>query len=488
MTTAESSSESSGLPRLVTVIGESEDINPEDSADNILVTVNSVGRIFSDLRAGTNLLTTKPLQAQKKLSSDGMKPYSSGFSISIDQSSNFPHSENRIIRPYMNGRDLTQENRKINIIDCFNLSESDLQSNFPTIYQWLLERVYPDRFVERDNRIKGNWWLFERNRPDLRMALDKLSRYIVTVKTAKHRVFSFLDSSVLPDQQLVVIASNDGFHLAVLSSEIHVTWALAAGGTLEDRPRYNNSVCFDRFPFPDPSDSQKQKIRELGERLDSHRKRVQAAHPEVTITAMYNLLEKLRKGEPLDDKDKAFNQKALVSTLKQIHDELDTAVFEAYGWQDLGNGEVRSENVEEMILERLVKLNAERAQEEKDGLIRWLRPEYQAPETIQETQTTLDILAETIAPIVPATQQPLPKAFKDQLAAIRDLLRTQGGEWTVDAIVAQFKNATRSKDKIQEALEALETLETLGIVTQHPEDDGQITWYFTELQTLRPID
>ncbi len=50
---------------------------------------------------------------------------------------------------------------------------------------------------------------------------------------------------------------------------------------------------------------------------------------------MYNLLEKLRKAELLDEKDKAFNQKALVSTLKQIHDELDVAVFEAYGWSDL---------------------------------------------------------------------------------------------------------------------------------------------------------
>jgi len=223
--------------------------------------------------------------------------------------------------------------------------------------------------------------------------------------------------------------------LGVLSSKIHVTWALATGGRLGvgNDPRYNKTVCFDPFPFPDPTDTQKQKIRELGDRLDSHRKRVQSAHLEVTITAMYNLLEKLRNGETLDDKDKAFNQKALVSTLKQIHDELDLTVFGAYGWEDLGNTEVRSENVEEMILERLVKLNADRAEEEENGLIRWLRPEYQAPETIQTTQTTLDIPAETITPIVLA-QQELPKAFKDQLAAIRDLLRTQGGEWTVDTI------------------------------------------------------
>lgn len=103
-------------------------------------------------------------------------------------------------------------------------------------------------------------------------------------------------------------------------------------------------------------------------RLDAHRKRVQAQHPEVTITRMYNLLEKLRKGEAFSESDRTYNDKALVSTLKQIHDELDIAVFEAYGWQPTLS--------DEEILERLVKLNGDRAEEERNGLIRWLRPEY----------------------------------------------------------------------------------------------------------------
>jgi hypothetical protein len=213
---------------------------------------------------------------------------------------------------------------------------------------------------------------------------------------------------------------------------------------------------------------------------------------------------KLRKGDPLDDKDKAFNQKALVSTLKQIHDELDVAVFEAYGWEDLigrsplaplqkgGTGDGSevpllkgdlggslSQSVDDQILDRLVKLNAQRAEEERNGHIRWLRPEYQAPDQIKSTQTTLEGITpiETSIP-TPASQHKWPKDFKDQLAAIRDLLRTQGGEWSVEAIAAQFKNASRSKPKIQAALEALETL---GLVTQHNETT-QTTWYFTELQ------
>ncbi|NJN88195.1 MAG: hypothetical protein HC881_20235 [Leptolyngbyaceae cyanobacterium SL_7_1] len=181
---------------------------------------------------------------------------------------------------------------------------------------------------------------------------------------------------------LIAIALEDAYFLGVLSSKVHVTWALTAGGRLGvgNDPRYNKTRCFDPFPFPVPTPDRQQKIRDLGERLDSHRKRIQAQHPDVTITAMYNLLEKIRAGEPLTDKDREFNNKALVSTLKQIHDELDAAVFEAYGWDDLKDegGKVKDE-MNEIILERLVALNAERAEEERNGLVRWLRPDYQHP-------------------------------------------------------------------------------------------------------------
>ena len=167
---------------------------------------------------------------------------------------------------------------------------------------------------------------------------------------------------------LVVIALDDAFYLGVLSSRIHVTYALAAGGTLEDRPRYNKSRCFDPFPFPICGEAEKKTVRKLAEELDAHRKRVQAQHG-LTLTGLYNVLEKIRAGEKLTDKEKLIHDKGLVSVLKQLHDDLDAAVFAAYGWPaTLTDAE---------ILERLVALNAERAAEEKRGVIHWLRPEYQ---------------------------------------------------------------------------------------------------------------
>jgi hypothetical protein len=91
-----------------------------------------------------------------------------------------------------------------------------------------------------------------------------------------------------------------------------------------------------QFPFPALEEGAlKQRIRLLGERLDSHRKRQQEQHPGLTLTGMYNVLEKLRRGEPLTAKEKQIHDQGLVTVLCQIHDELDDAVLEAYGWSDL---------------------------------------------------------------------------------------------------------------------------------------------------------
>ena len=134
------------------------------------------------------------------------------------------------------------------------------------------------------------------------------------------------------DGSLFAFALDDWYYAGVLSSSAHCKWALSAGGKLGPTPRYNAYRCFETFPFPAANDSQKQKIRELGEALDAHRKKQQAAHPGLTITGMYNVLEKLRTGEELTAKEKKIHDDGLVSVLKKIHDDLDAAVFDAFGW------------------------------------------------------------------------------------------------------------------------------------------------------------
>jgi hypothetical protein len=144
----------------------------------------------------------------------------------------------------------------------------------------------------------------------------------------------------------------------------------------------------------------KQRIRDLGERLDAHRKRQIELHPGLTLTGLYNVLEKLRTGEPLTAKDKTIHDQGLVTLLKQLHDDLDDAVLEAYGWGDLAvetqDGKTQDSRKEE-LLTRLVALNHARAAEEKSGHIRWLRPDYQNKNGDHRPpqQTTLDVDTDT---------------------------------------------------------------------------------------------
>jgi hypothetical protein len=160
-----------------------------------------------------------------------------------------------------------------------------------------------------------------------------LSRYISTVETSKHRFFVFLDAAILPDNMLVNIALDDAYFLGVLSSRIHVAWALGAGGTLEDRPRYNKTRCFEPFPFPETTESQRQQIRKFGGALEAHRNNRQLIHSQLKLTDMYNVLEELRAANELDDEDRIIHEQGLVSVLRDIHDELDRAAIDAYGWQ-----------------------------------------------------------------------------------------------------------------------------------------------------------
>jgi hypothetical protein len=297
--------------------------------------------------------------------------------------------------------------------------------------------------------------------------LAGLPRYISTVETAKHRVFVFLDRSVLPDNMLVNIAVDDAWILGALSSRVHVLWALAAGGRLGvgNDPRYNKTRCFETFPFPDPPESLKSEIRTLGEDLDAHRKQRQALHPTLTMTGMYNVLERLRRDEPLDPKERIIHEQGLVSILRQIHDALDTAVLAAYGWSDLTEplinsppGSEQAAALEETILQRLVALNAERAAEERRGLIRWLRHDFQNPGHASGDTGTVPTETDTevTQTLVAGPKRDWPRTLPDQFLALRAALAARPGPVTAPELAQGFTRAPRAK--VSELLEILVTL------------------------------
>jgi len=240
--------------------------------------------------------------------------------------------------------------------------------------------------------------------------------------------------------------------LGVLSSTIHHLWALSAGGRLEDRPRYNKSRCFDPFPFPDPGAEHRDRITALAERLDQHRKEAIARDEAVTMTGMYNVVEKLRSAEALSPKERKIHEIAACGVLRELHDELDALVASAYGW---------SWPMErEEILERLVALHDERVEEEKRGHIRWLRPEYQIPRVAPQGTPTALPLDEDDTPDAgsgEAARLPWPTTAVEQLQAIAALAAR--GSATLEAVLAAFEGADRKL-----VARHLETLVMLGEV------------------------
>ena len=210
-------------------------------------------------------------------------------------------------------------------------------------------------------------------------------------------------------------------------------------------PTDPKSRCFDLFPFPEFTEDQKTHLRALGEEIDTHRKRQQAAHSKLTLTQMYNVLEKLRAGEAVEGKDREIYDQGLIGILKDLHDQIDSAVAAAYGWP----ADINDED----ILFRLVALNKERAEEEARGHIRWLRPDYQNPtgaQTANGKQAELDV-----GPSAKIEKAPWPKALPDQIAAVREVL-SEMGEATPEQIARRFMRARTTV--VQPLLDSLTAL------------------------------
>ena len=167
--------------------------------------------------------------------------------------------------------------------------------------------------------------------------------------------------------------------------------------------------------------------------------------------AKYKALEKLRADEALNAKEKQIHDAGLISVLRQLHDDLDAAVFAAYGWPPtLTDAE---------ILERLVALNAERAKEEASGFVRWLRPDYQNPGGAQTQQTTLAVEVE---PEPKAGKQrtgklPWPKTLSERVKSVSAALAEEKEPVTAAEMAKRFARA-----RAADTGEILETLCAMG--------------------------
>jgi type II restriction/modification system DNA methylase subunit YeeA len=254
-------------------------------------------------------------------------------------------SNRDVVRPWVNGRDLTGRPRGMWIVD-FGVGRTIADAAmYEAPFEYVREQVRPVRLTTNRASYRDRWWLHAEPVTGMRSALAGLRRYIATPATAKHRLFVWLESDVLADHAVAVIARDDDYTFGVLHSRVHEAWALAQGMQLETRPRYTPTTCFETFPFPRPSDAQRDVIAEAARDLD--RLRTGWLNPpglsdadlaKRTLTNLYN---------------------ARPTWLAQAHECLDAAVLASYGWPADLNGED--------LLGRLLALNLARAAEEATG-------------------------------------------------------------------------------------------------------------------------
>ncbi len=473
MTVAESGDKQGVLAEVVSEAG----LNTDTPKVELL---NHAGTIHSQLKLGSDVSSTINLQANQNLSYRGVCIGGDGFVIENPSlAEKYRRECLGIIKPIRNGRDIARRPIERWVIDAFGYTEEELRLKATSVYSHLLDNVRPVRQTSKRESYRRNWWIFMEPRSEFRESVEAIASYLVTPMTSKHRYFISVSKDFISDQGLVLISTTNYTIQAILSSRIHVYWTLVTSGYLGvgNDSRYNNSISFSKYSFPDlgTRPALKDRLRELGERLDSFRKQRLAEHAFLTMTGLYNALERLREidngiGAALNPAERDVHQAGLISVLKDIHDDIDRAVLAAYGWEDLipalvgkPGGTVPSDHksetqqaAEEDLLTRLVALNHARAEEEKRGLIRWLRPDYQ--------QAKLDLkapkpeAAELDLEVIEGETRPKwPADGLEQIKLVRDLLARAASPLASAAIASTFdgRNSAQRKDRVTRVLETL---------------------------------
>jgi hypothetical protein len=231
---------------LQTVIDE----QPIDADEVRVVVSNGSGFIHEDFRVGADVTSAETLLANDGLSFMGVTLSGQGFVVEPFDA--LLKDEPRALKRYVVGNELNQHPRGRFVIDFFGLDEDKASRQFPKSFQRVVDRVKPERAQQKRDTYRKNWWLFAEQRQGMRKALAGLERFIAICRTAKHFVFQFLSEGALLESKGVAIALEDSWFLGCLSSRAHILWAIAKGshhGVGNDLT-YNNSACFNPFPFP----------------------------------------------------------------------------------------------------------------------------------------------------------------------------------------------------------------------------------------------
>ena len=264
-----------------------------------------------------------------------------------------------VLRPWVNGMDLTRRPAGKWIVDFgWEMSEADA-ALYEAPFAHAKEHVWPMRQRNRREAYRLNWWRHMEPRQGMWRALDGTTRYIATARVAKHRLFVWLDTRIVPDSKVIAIARNDDVTFGILHSRFHEAWSLrlCSWHGVGNDPVYNPSTVFRTFPFPDGltpnmpaadyiEDPRAVAIAEAARRLVDLRNRW--LHPPEWVDWMDEPVPAYPKRlVARDDTEKELRSRTLTNLynarpkwLADAHAALDAAVSAAYGWStDVGDEE-----------------------------------------------------------------------------------------------------------------------------------------------------
>jgi hypothetical protein len=267
-----------------------------------------------------------------------------------------PRNAERIFR-YIGGEEINSDpdpRLERYVINFGNMDLAEAEQ-WPDLIRIVRELVKPERDVQKREALRLRWWQYAEKRPGLTEALRPLNRCLATSIVSKHLMFSWWPSSIIFSHKAQVFPVTHDHYLALLQSRVHEVWARLLSSTMRVDLNYTASDCFETFPFsPEPAFTS---LDTLGAQLDVERRAYMTANG-VGLTTTYNRL-----------KDETVTE-AVVQSLRELHEAVDRAVLDAYGWSDVqvppycGATAAQLEAFEDDVLDRLFDLNERRAREE----------------------------------------------------------------------------------------------------------------------------
>jgi len=337
-----------------------------------------------------------------------------------------PKNRSRIF-PYIGGEEINDSpthSPSRFAINFGTMSESDARQ-WPDLMKLVEEKVLPERLTKAKDVAAWPWWQYWRTRSELYTAIRGLDRVLAISRLSQTCGFAFLPAGIVYSERLDVFAFGSYSAFVVLQNRAHESWARLFGSSLKDDLLYTPSDCFETFPFPAGFETNAA-LEAAGREYYEFRAALMQ-DLWLGLTEIYNLFhapddEALARLEALYRKRAATPDwrtaefvpadrspltlyatpdAALVGIrrLRELHAAMDTAVLTAYGWTDLlpkctceflldyedeedgeeGSGKAEGsgrkkkkpwryrwpDEVRDEVLARLLKLNAERAEEER---------------------------------------------------------------------------------------------------------------------------